>query len=362
MKVAIVTNIPAPYRLPLYEILNKKLNNNFVVIFCAQSETNREWDVSLSSYQFNFEFLKENFYEKSDGFNYIHHNPDIFKVLKKYSPDIIITTGYSPTFIYAWFYSQINRKIHIPMTDGWCHNEKNLSIAHKLLRILFFNTSKAFIGASNNSLNLFKAYHIKKKSLFKSCLCIDNSKFKSLPLKQRQFDLMYAGHLDNRKNILFLTRLICKINKLKKIKFLLLGNGPLKNDVLTTLTQNNIDYHYPGFAHQNRLPYYYSNTKIFLFPTNNDPWGIVLNEAMASGAPVIASPYTGTINDLLIDEFNGYIVDLEMDKWIKNTLKLLTSEKTWEKLSRNALNKVTEFNYKNASNGILDACKYAQSR
>ena len=359
MKVVLITNIPAPYRVPIYNEIAKKFGDNFLVIFAAKKEPNRKWEIS--EMKFKHLFLKENFLSKSDGYNYIHNNIEILSILKQVNPDVIITTGFNPTHIYGWLYSVLYKKKHIPMTDGWIISEKNLSIIHKIIRKIVFKTSHAFIGASINSIKLYTSYGVPMEKIFQSHLCIDNKRFENnKTFEQRKYDIMFSGQFIDIKSPLFFVDIAIKLSKkINNLHVLILGDGPLKDELISKLNENNIQYHYAGFVSQEELPEYYSNSKLLLFPTKIDAWGIIVNEAMASGTPVLTTPYAGVINDLLIDGKNGYILDFNVDKWVNKIENILNNQTLWETLSMNAKNRVQEFNFINAANGIINAIEYA---
>lgn len=359
MKIVLVTNIPAPYRLPIYERIARQYGSNFLVIYAAENESNRSWD--LNTFAFNHLFLKENVTAKKDGFNYVHNNPDIWNHLKRFNPDVIITTGFNPTHLYAWFFSVLFRKKHIPMTDGWSESEKHLSFIHKWVRKIVYKTSDAFIGASKNSMDLFRSYGVPDQRIFQSHLCIDNLRFDNQKsFDERPYHLMFSGQFTERKLPFFFAEIAQKIaKKIPNLKVLILGNGPLKDEFFGLLKRYHIDFHYAGFVAQEKLPDYYSDAKLFLFPTLLDPWGVVANEAMASGTPVITTPQAGIIDDLLIDQQTGYILPIDSDIWSETVISLLNSSSVWNQLSSNAKRHVQDYNFDAASRGIIDAAEYA---
>lgn len=354
MKIALVTNIPAPYRIPIYEKLSSKLGENFIVFFCAKSEPNRQWKEQILN--FKHKFLKENIITNNNS-NFIHNNIEIFQELKKFKPDIVITTGFNPTYLYAWFYTILYKTKHIPMTDGWIESEKNLSIVHKIIRKIVYFSSNAFIGASKNSLELYKSYGISNDKLFQSHLCIENTRFLNFnSFDDRYYDLMFSGQFIERKMPLFFADVVCEISKqYPDIKILILGDGPLKKIFLEKLDKYKVNYEYAGFVSQEDLPSYYGNSKLFLFPTLNDPWGVVVNEAMASKVPVITTLKAGVINDLLINNYNGYILDVDINIWKNKIIEILSDKLLWGQLSENALKQVDDFNHDVAMSGIYDA-------
>ena len=357
MKICIVTNIPVPYRIPIFNIINSILGKNFLVIYAARKEPNRLWD--LGNLDFNHIFLEENIEEKEDGFNYVHNNKDILKHLISFSPDYIITTGFNPTHLYAYLYSKLFFKKHIYWSDGTLFTEKNLTWKHKFLRKIIFKTSYSFLGPSNDNKKLYMSYGVKEKNIYKTHLCVDNDKFlNNNTFSEREFDLMFAGQFIDIKNPLFFISIIKKLSKQKNdLNVLIIGDGTLKKTILDELNNlTNIKYTYPGFIPQSELTKYYSSSKIFLFTTKQDAWGVVANESLASGTPVLVTPFAGVANDLVKDDYNGYVLDINEDIWVDRILKILDNEELWTSLSRNSIDSIKNFNFNNAAKGILDAC------
>jgi glycosyltransferase involved in cell wall biosynthesis len=85
----------------------------------------------------------------------------------------------------------------------------------------------------------------------------------------------------------------------------------------------------------------------------------VANEAMASGTPIITTPFAGVINDLVIDGETGVILPVEVEAWRDAIVSLLNHPIEWEKLSQKATTHVQAYNFTAAAQGILNACTYA---
>jgi len=357
MKIALVTNIPAPYRIPVYNKVAEVYGDDFLVVFCAKYEPNRAWNLPVI--KCNHLFLKEKIHAKKDGYNFVHNNIEVLNKLNEYNPDIVITTGYNPTHLYAWLYTVVKRKKHIPMTDGWTYSEHNLSWLHRWIRKVVFKTSDAYIGASKNSMALFESYGVANSKIFQSHLCVNNKSFANTnSLDMRPFDLMFSGSFHERK-LPYLFADVARIlkEKIPNLKVLILGDGELKTKFFAMLEASKIEYSYAGYVKQEELPQYYNQSKLFLFTTRLDAWGLVVNEAMASGTPVITTPYAGVINDLVIDGYNGRVLELDAQLWAKEILSVLLNKNVWELYSKNSIKSVQRFTFDRAANGIIEACR-----
>jgi glycosyltransferase involved in cell wall biosynthesis len=89
----------------------------------------------------------------------------------------------------------------------------------------------------------------------------------------------------------------------------LLGDGPLRETLNAQLSTLNLHshVHLPGFKQYDELPVYYALANAFVHPSTSEQWGLVVNEAIASGLPVIVSERCGCVPDLVRD--NGVNFD-----------------------------------------------------
>jgi glycosyltransferase involved in cell wall biosynthesis len=139
------------------------------------------------------------------------------------------------------------------------------------------------------------------------------------------------------------------------LKVIFIGSGPLGEEMVSFMTAEKIDFHYPGFIQQSDLPEYYNSSKIFLFPTKCDTWGVVVNEACASGLPVITCENAGIADDLVIHNYNGFILPLEERTWCDHILQLLDNPALYNEFSKHSLEMIKKFSIENAVKGFMDA-------
>ena len=122
--------------------------------------------------------------------------------------------------------------------------------------------------------------------------------------------LLYVGQLIERKGILpFLEtlRAFCHANPNVPVKLSLVGSGPLERYLRAQILggQGTIDV--LGSVPYSELPKVYASSDIFVFPTLADEWGTVVNEAMASGLPVLGSVHSQAVDELLEDGVTGWV-------------------------------------------------------
>ena len=320
MKTIYLTNIPAPYRENCHELVYKKLNKNYLVIYCAKIEPNRKWSFKKGNYKKLF--LKDtviNFGNRNIYFGF-----KIINVLNKEKPNVLVLNGLAPVMIFAFIWAKYSNCKVIASTDSNILTEKSqgLNVIQKIIRILMYPRFDAYIGASKRTLKLFESYGAKAKNkFFVSHYAYPTDKLKNKGLRnglnhKRPYDIILCGQFIKRKLYDFSIDVIEKILIEKKnLKVKIVGYGPLKDRIITRLNKSGVAYKYGGFVNPSKLNKEYSSAKLFLFPTEYDGWGIVANEACMAGTPVITCGNAAAANELIINKFNGLVLKLSAKLW-----------------------------------------------
>lgn len=364
MRIALITNTPPPYRVPIFTRLACMKGIDFQVVFCARREPNRAWDLPPMS--FAHHFLRERFMTV-DG-RYIHHNPDIVPLLLRLKPDVVITDGFNPTHLYAFMTARWRGWPHVAMTDGTWQSEQTLSLKHRLVRRLVFSFSHAFIAASEGGQKLFRSYGVSPDACFYSWLCIDNQRFHPLPMQPGRlpgaiYDFIFCGRLEPAKDPLFALSVAREtaIKMKRKTTLLFVGSGSLETALRTSADRESrwVDCEFHGFATQAELPDLYRSARLFLFPTHGDVWGVVANEACAAGLPALVTPHAGVAGELVVNGLNGYVRELDVHQWSNCAQRLLSDTELWQHFSQQSLQRVSRYEFDSAAQGILTACNYA---
>ncbi len=351
MKTVLITSIPSPYRVTVFNEINRLISDDFLVIYTSSNHPAFKWEKTILYH--NHSFLNET------TNNDLDKKEVIYKKLKKFNPDVIITCGFNPTMLKAILFGLINHKKLIANTDAWELNEKSYSFLHILIRKILYKKMHAFIPVSKKGYLNFLNYGIKKEQIFISHYAIDNHHSSSFINTEKQFDLLFSGQFIDRKMPSFFCEIIEKISYVKKdIKILLLGDGPLRNQTIDTLKTLNINYTYLGFVQPNELPKYYAQSKIFLFPTKLDSWGVVSNDACAVGTPVITCNNAGSAGDLIIHNYNGFVLPLDINIWADHVMQLLNDSKMYHEFSKNSLSQIQKYNAQEAAQGIINAINF----
>jgi glycosyltransferase involved in cell wall biosynthesis len=354
--VLIITNIPSPYRVLQFNRLAEILNQHLCVIYFKKTEVNRKWDIPELEHKAIF--LKKN------PFSIISFYPDIIRKIIEIKPLLIIASGFSITIILAYIYSYFANKKFIVLTDSWIHPVRNMTVFHRIVRRVVISRADSSICIGKKSKEFLVKYGAKENSIFISPLAIRNEFYLKYfqHLEDKEFDIIFSGQFIDRKMPFFVLEVARKL-KLKKrdISILIIGSGPLEKRILGQLEDTKIIYFFPGFIQQEELPKFYSKAKILVFPTKDDPWGLVANEACAVGTPVITCDNAGVANDLIINSYNGFVLPLDVDTWVEHIWRLLSDNELYKCFSKNSLIQINHYTIEKSARGMEMAINFSLS-
>lgn len=358
INAVIVSNAPAPYRVPGWRRLAEAEDIRLDVIYCTQPHIDATLDAAAHGFATHFLTGR---YRAMDR-RFMHSDPGIWPLLDRLRPDVVVTTGFIPTYLFAFAWAVAHGVPHVAMTDGTAQSEKSLSWLHRFVRRTVFARSKAFVGACEGSRDLFLQYGVPNSRIHTSPLCADNDHF-SRPRSAAPVDFIFCGRFMESKRPLFAMEVAkevaIRLGRRTSIDFV--GSGALEPEMREYAGQiaDRVDVRFRGYATQAELPSRYADARIFLFPTEGDVWGVVANEACATGLPVIVSPHAGVAGELVLDGSNGYVRDLDAAQWAEGAARLLTDEALYRRFSQSSRERVAEYTFDRAAHGLAVAIRQA---
>jgi len=354
--VTYIGNNPTPYRIPVFNAVGASTDFRFMALFSTPREPIRNWDLPAMTHEHLFMVSRYFAFRKE----FVHVNLDVFKQLHRLKPDLIIISGFNPTCLFAFLYSLWSGcKLGI-MIDGTPESEGHLSFAHRMLRRLVCPRLSLFMGPSDQTLKLFDSFGALPGQKFKSHLCANNAAFKRAAPGTATFDLMFCGRFAEGKNPEFALDVAELLSRQlnRTVSLLMVGSGPLDESVRRRAAQaKGVHCEFPGFATQSQLPDLYRKAKVFLFPTSVDTWGVVANEACASGLPVVVSPHAGVVGELVINGINGYVRSLDAQSWVDALVPLMTQPELYDAMAARSLELVGPYTYDHAARSTIEGIR-----
>lgn len=347
-RVAIITNIPSPYRVDFFYYLQTNYKNyRFYIIYSSINEDNRSWDINNQKI-INSIFLKSKTIKikKNMDIKYIHIPRGVGKTLSKIKPDVVIGSEYNPTILKTVYWCKKRKIPYISWTDGTLNSEKNINFIQKVSRKYIISNSNAYIASSTKSKEAQIYYGANPKNIFISYLTVDINAYIQQRIKNDKFQIIFVGRLIKGKGIDLLLKALSQITY--DYKLIIAGDG----DELYNLKQYTKELgieckvNFAGFLQREELKRYYASSSLFILPTLGDCYGLVILEAMCASLPVIASTYADGAKDLIEEGKNGYIINpYNTNELAKIIMRLMNDNRLLEDLSKNSCIKISKFKF-----------------
>ena len=362
MKVLFFTNIPSPYRVDFFNELGKEEEVELTVAFERRSATDR--DDSWYSQKFNFFqaiFLKTKQIKEESSFGF-----DAVRVLKKQEYDLVIFDGYSsPTMIFAISYCRRKKKKYLVSFDGILkqNDGRFLRILKKYLLnkacgVLFSNLSaEKYLSNYNKNLYLYPFTSLFERDMISNPLSSEEKLVlrKKLGLKEDKIIISVGRFLE-------LKGFDIAINSMqylsKEVGLYLVGGTPTEEYLQLREKQDAGRIHFVDFMNKEALNEYYRAADVLIMPTRGDVWGLVINEAMANGLPIVSSDCCVAALELVKEGENGYIVPVDDEKALADAVsKVLESEETTRRMSEASLQIVRAYTFENMAKRHVEVFK-----
>ncbi len=358
MRVLFLTNIPSPYRVDFFNELGKYCE--LTVLYERKRADDREWTVNNNE-NYKFVFLKG----KSIG-NDTAFSIEVLKYLnKKY--DRIIVGGYStPTGMLSILYLFLR---HIPFylnCDGGYIKEDSKKTY--LIKKFFISKATYWLSTGNETTKYLIHYGAKKEyiyvypftSLYKKDILDKplNKVEKELLKKELNVTdnkiVIFVGQMIYRKGIDVLLEAIKYISK--DVKFYIIGGKP-KKEYINYINEHQLtNVCFFDFMNKELLFKYYQISDLFVLPTREDIWGLVINEAMANGLPIITTDKCVAGKELINN--NGYIVSVNNSSEIAHKIdELLNDSLKIENYSNQSIQIIKKYTLENMAKEVLEILK-----
>ncbi|MDX2225942.1 MAG: glycosyltransferase [Verrucomicrobiae bacterium] len=251
----------------------------------------------------------------------------IHAFLARSNPDVVAICGYASPDAHAclkWCLKQGKRAVL--MTETTRLDKARYLLLEKIKSQYINRFDAAFCGGflhrdyllelGMESERIFDRYDVVDNEYFSSSVeRIKEAGFSrndlGLPEKLSPF-ILASSRLIERKNIM---RLLDAYREFRQRHpggwpLVILGDGPQMAEIRDRIENRQIpDVILPGFRQIDQLPEYYARAELFVHPAESEPWGLVVNEAMASGLPILASKRLGCSSDLVREGINGWKFD-----------------------------------------------------
>jgi glycosyltransferase involved in cell wall biosynthesis len=377
--VLLVHNIMAPYRYPLFRALADRPEIDLTVWFMSRSARNRRWTQDIGE-ELGFKYAVL----PSVQLNYSSH--DLFTYILNYTfPwrysraafDVVISAGWLDFATQAGF--ALSKLLHRKFVL-WSESTPNepswrRSLAMPLVKTMV-RGADACVAVGTRSKEYLEMLGARDADIFTAISTVDVDHFRRVssaarPDRERRKTelgitrgrvLMYCGQFIERKGLRYLLDAFAMVKReYEDVALALIGYGPQRSTLLERTARLGVsDVHIVDHVEVHEMPAMYALADIFVLPSLEETWGLVANEAMACGLPVILTDRVGSSVDLVRDGQNGYIVPAADPASIADScLRLLRDPVLLERQSKCSLEHIQRFTPERAAEAFAEAVRHA---
>lgn len=380
MKVLWISPWFGNYRIPVYDNLNKLSGGNFYII-CSQENTSdlvrEKLKATLGDHAIIMSGEKRTTMgsEESDFANsalVIKRQPGLYQAIKDVKPDVVITEGFGGWAPAGIRYAVLHRKKLCMFYERTAYVERNSPKWRSWYRrIVGMPVDYFLINGTLTEKYLNENLHFKHTPKVKGCMCADSfglsqavakvtdedkqALHKELGLKDG-LTYLFVGQMVERKGIKELLSAWRKhIEAYPDDNLIVIGKGILL-DKMRELYGNTPSVHILGGISYDLLYQYYALCDVFVMPTLEDNWCLVIPEAMACGKPVASSVFNGGHYELVQDALNGYNFNPQREEDILEVLSKF-HRADLKLMGERSVKIDSDFTPDKAAKRIFDACQ-----
>lgn len=379
--VVIITNIPRPYRRALFAhlaILLGEAGFRLTVLYSSNPSAHLRRGVQTADHSGDYEerFLETYSYRR--GYEKVFSVPKrLGATLRGLRPACVVAAGFDAAAWTASHWCHSSKVPYVMWSGAWPGQEGDLGELQTKLRRKLVRRADAFVTYGSAAADYLHTLGAPRERIYPAWNTVDLEAMAGAAGTARsQVAAMSAKYGLARKNLLFVGSLVERKGLRELVSaglranpddsdwaLHLCGDGPLREELEATARaggrESNFRFH--GLCPETDIPELLAFSDGFVLPTLREAWGLVINEAMACGVPVIASPLAGATQDLIDHGATGYVVDPRDTPALAAALtRLLSDDEDCKRVGRAGAQAVREkASLDNAAAGIVAAVRCA---
>jgi len=387
-RVAVVNSHPVQYFAPLYAFLNRDPSLEVTALYCSDISLRGgmdpgfgravKWDVDLLG-GYRSVFLGTRATRRVPGGFWSLVCPEVWSEIRSGRHDAVWLHGYAYAANVLAFLAAKSRGLpvfyrsetHLGLRlTGWKRGLRNavLSMAGRFV--------DRFLAIGTANREYYRSLGVPDRKIFEVPYTVDNDRFMSaakLSDADRAAVRKKFGLPTGRPVVLFASKLVARkhpddvVKAMARLRdeglaasLLLVGTGEREAALRSLVVDYNLDgsVFFGGFVNQAELPRVYAASDVFVLPAENEPWGLIVNEVMCAGLPVVVAAEVGCVPDLVRDGRSGLLMQAgDVASLTEALRRLLSDDAARASMGQEGLNVIKDWNYERCRRGILSAAE-----
>jgi glycosyltransferase involved in cell wall biosynthesis len=371
-RLVLITEIIAPYRIPVFNALARRDGVDLHVIFLAETDKAvRQWHIYTDDVHFSYEVLPS--WRWRAGKHNLLVNRGLWPALDAAHPQAIVCGGYNyPASWGALWWARRRNVRFLLWTESNQRDQRSGRAAVEWLKRYFVNSCNAFVVPGKSSFAYLRTFGVSEQVIFTAPNAVDNNFFATQAESAKCYPAAFREKLGlPRRFILFVGRLIPEKGAFDLLEAYAKLESGLRSEVGLVFAGDGVSREelaqqakrispgtvcFPGFAHREDLAGLYALAETLVLPTHSDTWGLVVNEAMACGLPIIVSSVAGCSADLVEEGWNGYLVPPRDSEKLSVAINSLVRQPELQRqMSARSLERIRNYSPEACADGLAAA-------
>jgi glycosyltransferase involved in cell wall biosynthesis len=254
--------------------------------------------------------------------------PGLWDAIAKAPLDALVVHGHTPAAMLVGIAAAKARGLPVFMRGethlGLARSGLKARLRAPLMRAFYARLDGMLaIGTANHA--FYRAMGVPEAKIFRVPYTVDNARFTAASqlspearAERRRFlgaadarpIVLYAAKFQDRKRPADLVRAAAEMERAgARFHLAMVGAGELEGELKALAAELRLaGVSFPGFVNQSGLPALYGAADVFVLASENEPWGLAINEAMCAGLPVVTTDAVGAAADLVRDGVNGAVI------------------------------------------------------
>lgn len=301
MTTLFLTNIDAPYRSEFYQTVSEKLSNDFILLTCAENESDRQWEIEKKITYKRHKLAGLNIKINTFGIRkYVYINFSIINYIRDPSTTRIVIGDASITSYLSLLLCALYKK----KSFVWCEQcftspKKNLG---DHIKSIFYRYAEAILVPSALSSKYISDQLKLKNKIVKINNAVPKSKIntidKTVENSDSQLKLIYVGQFVQRKRIDLVFEIATTYAANHDVSLTLIGGEFADLHHIVDSVPNNLNLTVFPFMSRSEVDRHLHKSDCLLLVSDYEPWGMVVNEALSLNTKCILSENVGASDEL----------------------------------------------------------------
>jgi glycosyltransferase involved in cell wall biosynthesis len=386
IRLTVVMTHPAQYMSPWFRhIAAQRTDIELTVLYGAIPDAEQQgvgfgaaftWDVPLTE-GYRFEVCGEARGKSfdSDSFRGIDV-PDIGEHITRTNPDVVLVAGWHSIMQVRAL--RACRRRGIPVI--YRGDSTLFSGPRGLLRPLWSLKSRrmlqrfdGYLSVGTHAREYLRACGVADPLIASSPHCVDNDRFATEAERLRRGDgraaarraigaadgdfvVLFAGKFQERKRPIDAVRAVARLRP--GAVLMMAGDGPLRDRCRAEAERLGVRVAWAGFLNQSELPSAFAAADCLLVPSTWESWGLIVNEALASGVPCVVTSRVAAAADLIVEGETGHVVDaLDVEAMAERLAAVRTRAAAGHDFAPRCREVAATCSFAAATNGLADLCR-----